>query len=287
MKKFFAFAAVALVAFSFASCNKGGEGEGDATIKVNISEGVKFTDVIDDYGFWQIQAQNDLYYITLSNSEDKVITKPDGMYTVEDLDPDYSFIEIIATETEVAFTEGSITVTVENNGKKVIVIGKLTGDDGNVYELNLVYIEPEAKKTVNVNIPEGMLYDGYSAYGLWGVYGYNEDSTEYVQLGIWADELAGTFTEDDLDPQYIGSFVADMADESMNDIFTADITITPSNDDNISISADLLCYNNTLYKVTMITPAPAAAEEGGSATAPKKLAAKKVIAKKGAKKLAF
>lgn len=276
MKKFFAFVAAALVAFSFASCNKGG-GK-DASIKINITENVKFDDYVATEGWWQVMAQDENYYVTLSNGNE--ITAIAGTYQVADLDPDFSYITVLATEEQVAFTEGFITVTVEDGGKKVTVIGTLTGEDENVYELNIVYIQPEVKKTVNVNIAAGSLYEGYGEYGLWAVYG--QDEATYVQLALWAeDELQGDFTDADLDNKYLGSYVYDLATEKSADVYTAAISIVPSNDNTIAITADLLCYNNTLYKVAMITPAPSSDE---AATAPKK-APKKFAAKKGAKKL--
>ena len=201
-------------------------------------------------GWWQIMGGNDTCAFSLSNGNE--ITTAAGTYTVADLAADYSYITIVkANDTiDVAFVEGSITVAVNEAGV-VTVVGALLGNDGNVYKFNLTYVDPKAETTVNVTISNGSLIDDYAAYDLYGVYGYADDKTAYVQLGIWTENgFQGNFTEDDLDLRYIGSFVATQAGTIR--IFSAAITVTPGNlEGEYSITADLLCYNNTLYKVTM------------------------------------
>ncbi len=208
-----------------------------------------WTDATATSGWWQIMGENDSYMFTLSNAGE--IAAAPGTYTVTDLEPDFSFISLYgATDTvDVAFVDGAIKVAVSAEGI-VTVNGTLVGEDGNNYIFNLTYKDPVAEKTVALNIPDAELFDENAAYGLYGVYGYTADKTSYVQLGIWTEEFAGQFTGDDLDAQYIGAFVK--VGEEYESIFSANITVTPGATKNdYSITADLLCYNNTLYKVTM------------------------------------
>lgn len=201
-------------------------------------------------GWWQIMGESDSYVFSLSNAGE--IAQAAGTYTVADLDPDFSYISLYgATDTvDVAFVDGSVTVAISEEGI-VTVNGTLVGADGNNYIFNLTYKDPTAENTVELNIPAAELYEELAAYGLYGVFGYTADNTSYVQLGIWAEtEFAGQFTEDDLDAKYISSFVK--IGKEYETIFSANITVTPGATKNdYSITADLLCYNNTLYKVTM------------------------------------
>lgn len=201
-------------------------------------------------GWWQIMGGNDTCAFSLSSGNE--ITTAAGTYTVDDLDAKYSYLTIVkANDTiEVAFVDGSITVAVDEVGV-VTVVGALLGNDGNVYKFNLTYADPKAETTVNVTISNGSLIDDYATYDLYGVYGYADDKTAYVQLGIWTENgFQGNYTEDDFDLKYIGCFVATQAGTLR--IFSAAITVTPGNlEGEYSITADLLCYNNTLYKVTM------------------------------------
>lgn len=227
--------------------------EGDAidvTINAITTPGaLVWTDAVASAGWWQIMGATEDYEFSLSNVS---TTEVAGVYAIDDLDPDYSYITVMtATDTtDVTFVDGSVTVAVANDGT-VTIVGALVGNDGNVYNFNLTYADPKVEKTVNVTISNGTLYDGYASAGLYAVYGTADDNTAYVQLAIWVEEdFAGDFTEEDLDFQYVGSGVQD-ADGS-HSIFSAAITVTPGNVEGVySITADLLCYNNTLYKVSM------------------------------------
>ena len=218
-------------------------------INVTIASGLQYTDAVATSGWWQILGENDDYFITLSNGND--ITEAAGTYTVDDLDADYSWMVDLATEDTISFTAGSVVLAVDAQGV-VTVVGKLTGNDGNVYAINLTYVEPKAETTVVINIPDAELDDSYASYGLYGVAGTSANN-EYVQLYIWADEFAGDFTEEDLDTYYFGSGVIDAA--GTQSIYSAVINVVANADGSYVITADLLCYNNTLYKVTMTVPA--------------------------------
>ena len=227
--------------------------EGD-TIDITVSSittpgALVWTDAVASEGWWQIMGATEDYEFSLSNVS---TTETAGVYTIDDLDPKYSYITVMtATDTtDVTFVDGSVTVEVANDGT-VTIVGALVGDDGNVYNFNLTYADPKAERLVNVTISNGTLYDGYASYGLYAVYGTADDKTAYVQLAIWAEEdFDGDFTEEDLDLQYVGSGVQD-ADGS-HSIFSAVINVLPGEGEGVySITADLLCYNNTLYKVSM------------------------------------
>ena len=265
MKKIFSILAVALVAFSLASCNNKKDEPSVPTVKLNFTENVRFDDYVASEGWWQVMAEDTTYFLTLSNKD--AVTQIAGTYTASQLDPEYSYVGIYATEQTVTFIDGSVTLSV--SGKQVSITGKLTGADSIVYEINVLYTAPEAKQTVNVNIAEASLYEGYADYGLYAFYG--TASNAYVQLAIWAEDgLQGHFTEEDLDVMYLGSGVSD--DEGDQTIYTASIDVTPGNGEGYyNVVADLLCYNNTLYKVNM-TVLPSADE---AAAAPKKAPAKK------------
>lgn len=223
--------------------------EGD-TIDITVSSittpgQVMYADAIASYGYWDIYAYNDQYEIEISNI---FTTEAAGTYTIDDLDADYTYI-VPAEGDTVHFTAGQVVLSITDG--VVNVAGQLTGDDNNIYNVNLTYADPKAERVANVTISNGTLYDGYAAWGLYAVYGTADDNTAYVQLAIWAEEdFAGDFTEEDLDFQYVGTGVQD-ADGS-HSIFSAVINVLPGNGEGVySITADLLCYNNTLYKVTM------------------------------------
>ena len=209
-------------------------------------------DEVATEGWWQIMGGNDTCAFSLSNGNQ--ITTAAGTYTVADLDANYSYFTIVkANDTiAVAFVDGSITIAVDEVGV-VTVVGALLGNDGNVYKFNLTYVDPKAETTVNVNIAEGKMNDVYAGYGLYGVYGTDTTANVFVQLAIWAEDgFQGNFTEKDLDFKYVGSGIVEGLTAPR--IYTAAITVTPGNGGDYNITADILCYNNKLYKVTMYIP---------------------------------
>lgn len=139
MKKIFAFMAIAVMALSFASCNKN-----EPSIEI-ISDNVKWTDNCESAGWWQIQALDSTYYVTLSNGPE--VTAAAGTYKVADLDADFSFIEVIETETVITLVDGEVTITPGNDGS-IKAEGKFKGSDNNTYKIILTKI-PGALPTVS------------------------------------------------------------------------------------------------------------------------------------------
>ena len=210
-----------------------------------------WTDATATSGWWQIMGESDSYAFSLSNAGE--IADAAGTYTVADLDADYSYISLYGENdtTDVAFMEGSVTVAVSAEGI-VTVNGTLVGSDGNNYIFNLTYKDPVAENTVNVAVPEWQLVDDYVAYlSLFAVAGEDANGT-YVQLALnmpdGATEIAGDYTEEDFDLQYFGCYVADA--NGAYRIFSATIKVTTAENGRALVTADILCYNNTLYKVT-------------------------------------
>lgn len=259
MKKLFSFVAAALVAFCFTSCESN-----LLVVKIQANgENVVFEDNVAELGWWQLSAKNDIFVVNLTNA-DEVTTIP-GKYTLEELDPEYTYIGFIESEELIPLEDGYVEITVSNNGKQVKAFGKFIDEDGITYELNLVYDEPTAKKTVNLTYSEAYLYDEYASEGLYAFVG--EDEASFVQVAFWADNIQGHFTEDDFDDYYLGCSVQDAAGYHM--VYTGTMDVTPGNGEGYySVKAELLCHNSTMYKVDM-TVVP------GKFTAPKKAAPKK------------
>ncbi|MBR2285138.1 MAG: hypothetical protein IJ900_01240, partial [Paludibacteraceae bacterium] len=209
-----------------------------------------WTDAVAEEGWWQIMGANEACNFSISNLS---TTETAGVYTIDDLDANFSYINIYGENdtTKVAFLDGSVTVAVSEEGI-VTVNGTLVGSDGNNYIFNLTYKDPVAEKTVNVEVPQWQLVDDYVAYlSLFAVAGEDANGT-YVQLALnmpdGATAIAGDYTEEDFDLQYFGCYVADA--NNAYRIFSATIKVAQNEDGKVFVTADLLCYNNTLYKVT-------------------------------------
>lgn len=228
------------------------EGEGPAPVDIDIQSGVMFSaGVEEDQHFWQIQAEDDDYYVTLAYVGTS--TSIAGTYTQDDLYAEYSYIYDVNADTKVAMVSANLQVTINTDGTEADLAGTFVGDNGTTYNLKLHYAEPTPKTTVTVTIDDADL-DIDTENGIYGVMG--EDATGlWVQLFIYTDEFEGTYDESDLD--YESSVWYD--DTHYTNIYTAEIEVTPADniDNGYLVEAELLCYDNTLYQVTMTVPGDA------------------------------
>lgn len=211
-----------------------------------------WTDYVEEEGWWQIYGGNENYQFSISNVS---TTETPGVYTIADLDADYTYVTVMtATDTtDVAFVDGSVTVAIDADGI-VTVIGALVGEDGITYNFNLTYKDPVAENTVNIVIPTWDLMDTYvESYGLFVVSGEAADGA-YVQFSLWmpddATTIYGDYTEEDFDQRNFGCGLID-ATGVQPSIFSATIHIAEVGEA-VAVTADILCYNNTLYKVTTL-----------------------------------
>jgi hypothetical protein len=219
------------------------------TIVIDIEDEVEYIDMVAAQGWWQFMYEDAEYSISISNVS---TTQAAGVYTVADLDADYTYIEIKATETEVHFVDGSLTLTEAADGSRTIE-GIMTGDDGKIYNIKLVFHIPTAKTTVNVEIPKWALVDASEYYGFAGylLAGETADKNIYVQITIPGNNLLGTFTYDDCYTNGTGIEVAG----DYKGIYSMNFTVTAggtAGEERAFITADILCLNNTLYHVTTL-----------------------------------
>ena len=213
------------------------------TINIVITSEVEYIDAVATQGWWQFMAENEDYEISLSNN---YTTQAAGVYTIADMDASYTYVYVKATETEVGFVDGQFTLTEGADGSRTIV-GLVTGEDGNIYDIKLVYNIPTPETTVNVAIPMWGVADASEYYGITGYIFYGEaaDST-YVQITIPGNNPIGTFTEDDC---YMGG-TGISVDEDYKSIYSINVTVELTAENRPIITADILCLNNTLYHVT-------------------------------------
>lgn len=213
------------------------------TINIVITSEVDYTDAVASQGWWQFMAENDEYFITISNV---YTTQAAGTYAIADLDPDYSYITRKADSVDIAFVDGSFVLTEGADGSRMIE-GTVTGDDSNTYYIKLVYAIPTPETTVNVAIPMWGVADASEYYGITGYIFYGEaaDST-YVQITIPGNNPIGTFTEDDC---YMGG-TGISVDGDYKSIYSINVTVELTAENRPIITADILCLNNTLYHVT-------------------------------------
>ena len=122
----------------FVEVKKAGGVTPGAEVEITIADG-SFSDYVESYGYWMVEAQNVDYYISLSN-DDMTIGQAAGTYSAADL---YAEDSYILTETDsISFVSGSIVLAINVEGNAVVT-GSLVGNDGKTYNLNITCQAPD------------------------------------------------------------------------------------------------------------------------------------------------
>lgn len=227
------------VTYEFTIYNDKGE---EAPVEINITSGVVYNEYYDM--LWQVIAADDIYTIGLAGFLNEGGTAA-GTYELGDLYTEACGMYYGSSELEI--TAAHITVVVGEDGS-ITVDGTLVAGE-ETYSIHLVYTKPTAETTVELTVAEAELDTEYledeedPEFGVMG----EDESGVYVQLYIYNDKVEGDYTKEYLDNEYSAIW---LTDDDVVSIYTADIKIT--REGNVyTVKADLLCYNNTLYKVTM------------------------------------
>ena len=161
----------------FVEVKKAGSVTPGAEVEITIADG-SFGDYVESYGFWMVEAQNDDYYISLSN-EDLEIAQAAGTYTAADL---YAEDSYILTETDsISFVSGSIVLAVDAEGVATVT-GSLVGNDGNTYILNIVCPAPDEHEYDD----DSDFIRNFSSYTI-----DTEYLSEYGEINVEASDEAG------------------------------------------------------------------------------------------------
>ena len=105
------------------------------TVAIVVTEDLEWTDAVASQGWWQIMGENEGYSFSLSNS---FTTEVPGIYTVEDLDYDFSYVKPINGTDKIHFVSGQVVVAI-NTDSIITFVGALTGTDNKVYAFYLAY----------------------------------------------------------------------------------------------------------------------------------------------------
>lgn len=185
-----------------------------------------------------------------------------GSYSTEDgsFDASYSGIYtwdgVSSNLTTVNIASGTVTIAWKDESHSAyIVTYDIIGSDGKNYAgtAEVTPYEEEVPPTpdteATITITNADLKDGLADYQAFIVSGTDADNV-FVQLYFYdVTAIEGNFTEENLYDAY--SKIDNIQ------VYSATITVVANADGSYTITGDLLCYNNTLYHLTMTVPAPA------------------------------
>ncbi len=220
----------------------------EAAIPLVANEGVTLRDYTEA-GWWQMTAQVGMLVISISPDADALA----GTYDVKDLNPQYNgiydFTEDPQNPVRITFISGTFTVVVDAEAHTVAVTGEIVCSDGKTYAISLLYVQPEAKATVELNYADATLSDHIADVGQFQIAGIDMENQTMASFVIYSSAAVGEYTEADLNPNY--SYI--YADGAQQTIYSATLKVEEF-EGGYKLTGDVLCYNNTLYKVTLIVP---------------------------------
>lgn len=275
MKKLFYLFAVAVVAISLASCDKKKDEPtptptptpvvGDTIVITH--DAYYWKDATAAAGWWQIQDSTATYRLSLSNLGDRA--QAAGEYAMEDMDEGWTWYFDKVKNDTIKFVDCDLTVTVSADAREVNVSGTLDATNGDFFIVDLTWTKPAdpiAAEELEIVIPEAELADYTAEDGVFQVYGSTADKEWSVSLTINSNTVVGTYTLDDLYALGKYSYIWNPVEEYEPEYFSADIKVEAGAEEGFyNVSADVLCYDSVLYKITM-TVAPFETDSTAEAT---------------------
>ena len=216
-------------------------------------------------GWWQMEAESDEWYVSLSNVSSDVAA---GTYAWEDLDPEYCCVYDIVNESGfIYFTDGSCTVTVSEEA--VLVAGTFAGEDGNTYVISIAYEEAEVPQGGEFECDEASFSYFSSDNDAWYSLTVEEIDAQFrfdIIVGdtTLEDVIPGkTYTLEDMIANYTYAYVGDAKLAFVEASFVKTLKEDGSGD----INAVALDENGSTWTLHYAIPAAPVAEKSETITA--------------------
>lgn len=166
-----------------------------------------------------------------------------------------------------------ITVAEIKDGKlyQVADTTKLEADyvtfEGVLYQVRLWYVAPTATETVKLDIKDAEMIIDFEYNQAYNLVGYTEDKQTTFVVTVYAtskDDVAGTFVNDglfgkfgegqydfDASNSYIGKYNAAFESYDLYYIQKGQFTVTLDEEDNLTLTASVVCEDAIQYDVTL------------------------------------
>lgn len=268
MKKFFAFVAAALVAFSFASCDKGGGKDGNFKIAIGDVEATAAEVAVtpsDENAYYYLAVYDNSLFETYTYEDAFANFKEEMEYyvenygvTIDDL-VEYGYVEKGAVDYNYSglSPEKEYIVLVAQIDENFNMVGDF---------VTKTFTTPKTEKTgeKTITLTEGVCDDHCADYGWWQLMIADADTTVYLSISpLEATQLAGTWTIDDMDGEY--TFIYDLEVGATKSAFVTFNATTTAENGIFHLTGKGLASNGIEYtldltgEVTTSNDAPAAA----------------------------
>lgn len=209
----------------------------------------------------QIFNENDLYKVSINVAG----VEMGGEFDEEYINSFFSYLE--------ALDGTSITIAEIKDGKlyQVDDTTKIEADyatfEGILYQVRLWYVAPTPTKTVKLDIKDAECIVDYEYNQVYNLVGYTEDKQTAFVVTVYAtskDDVAGTFVNDgmfgkfgegqydfDASNSYIGKYNEAFESYDLYYIQKGQFTVTLDEEDNLTLTASVVCEDAIQYDVTL------------------------------------
>ena len=209
----------------------------------------------------QIFNENDLYKASINVAG----VEMGGEFDEEYINSFFSYLE--------ALDGTSITIAEIKDGKlyQVDDTTKIEADyatfEGILYQVRLWYVAPTPTKTVKLDIKDAECIVDYEYNQVYNLVGYTEDKQTAFVVTVYAtskDDVAGTFVNDgmfgkfgegqydfDASNSYIGKYNEAFESYDLYYIQKGQFTVTLDEEDNLTLTASVVCEDAIQYDVTL------------------------------------
>ena len=209
----------------------------------------------------QIFNENDLYKASINVAG----VEMGGEFDEEYINSFFSYLE--------ALDGTSITIAEIKDGKlyQVDDTTKIEADyatfEGILYQVRLWYVAPTPTKTVKLDIKDAECIVDYEYNQVYNLVGYTDDKQTAFVVTVYAtskDDVAGTFVNDgmfgkfgegqydfDASNSYIGKYNEAFESYDLYYIQKGQFTVTLDEEDNLTLTASVVCEDAIQYDVTL------------------------------------
>ena len=209
----------------------------------------------------QIYNENDLYSASINVS---------GVGLGEEFDEEY----IIAYFSYLEAKDGTPITVAEIKDGKLYQVGdttKMEADyvtfEGVLYQVRLWYVAPTPTQTVKLDIQDAEMIIDYEYNQAYNLVGYTEDMQTAFVVTVYAsskEDVPGTFVNDglfgkfgdgrydfDASNSYVGKYNATTESYDLYYIQKGQFTVTLDEEDNVTLTASVVCEDAIQYDVTL------------------------------------
>lgn len=209
----------------------------------------------------QIFNENDLYKASINVAEVEL----GGEFDEENINAFFSYLEA---------KDGTPITVAEIKDGKLYQVGdttKIEADyvtfEGILYQVRLWYVAPTATETVKLDIKDAEMIIDFEYNQAYNLVGYTEDKQTAFVVTVYAtskDDVAGTFVNDgmfgkfgegqydfDASNSYIGKYNEAFESYDLYYIQKGQFTVTLDEEDNLTLTASVVCEDAIQYDVTL------------------------------------